>query len=111
MNKTIRVAAAQASPVFLNKAKTVDKACDIIRQAGAMNAQLVVFPEAFVAAYPDWIWLIPNSKSTELNRLYVELGNNAVTIPDEFTTGELHALSPPCLILDGDSDLCGTYMG
>jgi len=85
MNHTIKVAAAQASPVFLNKIKTVDKACNIIKQAGANKAKLVVFPEAFVAAYPDWIWLLPNSKSNELNQLYIELVKNAITIPDDCT--------------------------
>ena len=85
INDIIKVAAAQASPVFLNKTKTVDKACDIIKQAGANNAKLVVFPEAFISAYPDWIWLLPNNKSNELNKLYIELVNNAVTIPDDST--------------------------
>lgn len=85
MKGIIRVAAAQVSPYFLNITKTVDKACDIIKQAGANKAKLVVFPESFISAYPDWIWLLPNNKSNELNKLYIELVNNAVTIPDDFT--------------------------
>lgn len=85
MNKIIRIAAAQASPVFLNKTKTVNKACDLIKQAGAENAKLIVFPEVFVAGYPDWIWLLPNNKSNELNQLYIELVKNAIVIPDDFT--------------------------
>ncbi len=84
MNR-IKVAAAQASPVFLDKTKTVEKACAIIKQAGIEKAQLLVFPEVFIAGYPDWIWLIPNSKAAELNKLYVELVNNAISIPDDST--------------------------
>ncbi|MCE2613683.1 carbon-nitrogen hydrolase family protein [Flavobacteriaceae bacterium D16] len=81
----IKVAAAQLSPVFLNKIKTVDKACDAIEKAGENDANLIVFPEAFISGYPDWIWLIPNSKGAELNQLYVKLVENAVSIPDNST--------------------------
>lgn len=85
MNDLIKVAAAQVSPSFLNKDKTVDKACDLIKQAGLANAKLLVFPEAFISGYPDWVWLIPNSKSNDLNSLYIELVKNAVSIPDNAT--------------------------
>ena len=62
MTKNIKVAAAQLSPVFLNKEKTVEKACEAILEAGENGANLIVFPEAFISGYPDWVWLIPNSK-------------------------------------------------
>jgi len=85
MSSFVKVAAAQVSPVFLNKAQTVDKACTIIKKAGNENVALLVFPEAFISAYPDWIWLLPNSKSAELDRLYIEIVKNAVAIPDDST--------------------------
>ena len=43
---------------------------------------MIVFPEAFISGYPNWIWLIPNSKGAELNKLYVELMNSAISVPD-----------------------------
>ncbi|WP_457616908.1 carbon-nitrogen hydrolase family protein [Lutibacter sp.] len=85
MSHTIKIAAAQLSPVFLNKEKTVEKACKAIHDAGKNGAKLIVFPEAFISGYPDWIWLIPNSKGSELNELYIKLVKNAVAIPDEST--------------------------
>ncbi|NNE02670.1 MAG: carbon-nitrogen hydrolase family protein [Eudoraea sp.] len=85
MTKSIKVAAAQFSPVFLNKEKTVKKACEIILDAGKKGIGLIVFPEAFIPGYPDWVWLIPNSKGAELNELYAELVENAVSIPDDTT--------------------------
>ncbi len=85
MDKMIKVAAAQITPVYLNKQKTVEKACAVIKEAAQNGAKLIVFPEAFIPGYPDWIWLIPNSKSADLNKLYIELVNNAVTIPDKST--------------------------
>ncbi|MCP4976766.1 MAG: carbon-nitrogen hydrolase family protein [Maribacter sp.] len=84
MNKT-KIAAAQLSPVFLNKEKTVEKACEAIQEAGENGAKVIVFPEVFISGYPDWVWLVPNSKGTELNELYVELVNNAISIPDDST--------------------------
>ena len=79
------IAAAQAAPVFLNKKKTVEKACNIIQKAGKNGAKLIVFPEAFIPGYPDWVWVVPNSKSKILNDLYAELVKNSVTIPDKST--------------------------
>ncbi|MBC8769342.1 carbon-nitrogen hydrolase family protein [Arenibacter sp. BSSL-BM3] len=83
MNTKITVAVAQLSPVFLNKKKTVDKACSAILEAGEKGAELIVFPEVFISGYPDWVWLIPNSKGSDLNQLYIKLVENAVSVPDE----------------------------
>jgi len=85
MTKILKVAAAQLSPVFLNKEKTVEKACQAILEAGEKGAELIVFPEAFISGYPDWVWLIPNSKGADLNELYLKLVENAVSIPDDTT--------------------------
>ena len=54
-------------------------------KAGENGANLIVFPEAFISGYPDWVWLIPNSKGADLNDLYVKLVDNAVSVPDEST--------------------------
>lgn len=81
----VRVSAAQASPIFLNKEKSIDKACRLITEAGNKGAKLIVFPEAFISGYPDWVWLVPNSKGQILNELYYELIQNAVSIPDKMT--------------------------
>ena len=87
----IKVAAAQLSPFFMDKEKTVEKACQAILEAGQKGAKLIVFPEAYISGYPDWVWLIPNSKGKELSNLYVKLVQNSVSIPDESTTRLCHA--------------------
>ncbi len=81
----LKVAAAQLSPFYLNKEKTVQKACEAILEAGKKGAKLIVFPEVFISGYPDWVWLIPNSKGTVLNDLYIKLVENAVSVPDGVT--------------------------
>ncbi|MEB2782739.1 carbon-nitrogen hydrolase family protein [Algoriphagus sp. C2-6-M1] len=85
MNTSFKVAAAQISPVFLNKQKTVEKAINTIKEAANNGSKLIVFPEAFIPGYPDWVWLIPNNKGAELNSLFVELVENSVSVPDNST--------------------------
>jgi nitrilase len=50
------IAAVQASPVFLDREATIDKVGRLAKEAAANDAHLVVFPEAFVPTYPDWVW-------------------------------------------------------
>jgi len=85
MSNISKIAAAQLTPVFLNKEKTVVKACNTIIEAGKQGAKLIVFPEAFISGYPDWVWLYPPHKSKELGNLYAKLVENAVSIPDNTT--------------------------
>ena len=85
MNTIVKVAAAQVAPIYLNKQKTIEKACKTIEVAAQNGAKLIVFPEAFIPGYPDWVWLVQNSKGAELNELYIELVENAVSIPDNGT--------------------------
>ncbi len=49
----LTVAAVQATPVFLDRAATVDV---VARHVASADADLFVFPESFVPGYPDWVW-------------------------------------------------------
>jgi nitrilase len=75
------VAAVQATPVFLDRAATVEKACVLIAEAGRAGAKLAVFPEGFIPAYPLWAWFIPPFRTHELRELYTELLDNSITVP------------------------------
>ena len=79
------IAAVQAAPVFLDRDATVEKACGLIAAAAAAGAKLVVFPEAFIPAYPLWIWNIPPGDTHGLRTLYAELLANSITVPDDST--------------------------
>src|SRR6266496_516868 len=84
-NATFKVAAVQATPVFLDREATIDKACELIATAGNEGARLIVFPEAFIPTYPDWVWAIPSGEEVVLNELYSDLLSNSITIPSDAT--------------------------
>ncbi len=56
MRETVRVACVQAEPAILDRASTLDKVAALTAEAKAEGAQLVVFPETFVPAYPSSAW-------------------------------------------------------
>lgn len=56
--KKFKAAAIQTSPIFLNVEKTIEKAISFVKEATANGANLVAFPEVFVAGYPYWNWIM-----------------------------------------------------
>jgi nitrilase len=82
------VAAIQDAPVFLDRDATIEKACDLIAGAARSGARLVVFPESYVSGYPDWVWVVPNSRKAVIDQMYGELIRSAVSVPDK-ATGKL----------------------
>ncbi len=83
--KTFQVAAVQASPVFMDRKATVEKACRLIAEAANNGARLVVFPETFIPTYPDWIWFVPPGQIALNQQLYGELMDQSVSIPSPAT--------------------------
>ena len=77
-----RVAAVQATPAFLDRAATIDKVAELTAKAAAEGAELVVFPEAFVPTYPDWVWRAPAWRD---GALYDALVRESVTVPSPAT--------------------------
>ncbi len=82
MGKRLRVGAAQVAPKVLDRDGTIAKACSCIEEAGRLKLDLLVFPEAFVSAYPYWRGHVTVRRSTELN---VEMQKQAIRIPSPET--------------------------
>lgn len=77
-----KAASVQASPVFLDREATIEKACGLMLEAAKNGAKLVAFPETFVPGYPYWIWLdVPS----ENYRFFLRLFEEAVAIPSPAT--------------------------
>ena len=76
-----KVAIIQESPVFLDRKKTIEKAIKLIEQATSKNAELVVFPEAYISGYPAWVWrLRPGGDWGVSEELHSRLLDSAVDI-------------------------------
>lgn len=51
----MRVAAVQASPVFLDKRATLDKVLRLMEIGARRGIEVLVFPETFLPGYPVWV--------------------------------------------------------
>jgi nitrilase len=54
--ESAKVAVVQDTPCFLDRRATVERAIERLDEAAAGGARLVLFPEAFIPGYPDWVW-------------------------------------------------------
>ena len=75
-----KAAAVQTSPIFLNVEKTIEKAISLIKEASSNGAQLIAFPEVFVAGYPYWNWIMTPVQGS---KWYEQLYKNSVAVTDE----------------------------
>ncbi len=92
--ETLRVAIAQISPVWLDKAATLEKILETVQEAADMGAELLVFGEAFWPGYPFWLAHLNGAawESPENKALHAHYMQNAV-VPEE---GDLAPLLEHC---------------
>ena len=50
--QTVKVAVVQAGPVLFDREAAIEKTCDLIRDISVKGVDLILFPEAFIPAYP-----------------------------------------------------------
>lgn len=79
----IKVAVVQAAPVLFDRDATVEKACGLIEQATDQGAQLILFPEAFIPAYPRGLAFgtVVGSRSPVGRRTWQRYWENTVEVP------------------------------
>jgi nitrilase len=84
---TVKVAVIQAAPVLFDRAATVTKTINLIRNGASQGAQLLLFPEAFIPAYPRGLsfGMVVGSRSQEGRVLWQRYWDNAVEIPGPAT--------------------------
>ena len=56
MKAPVTVACVQAEPVIFDRDATIEKLAAIAAEASGNGAKLLVFPEAFIPAYPSSVW-------------------------------------------------------
>jgi nitrilase len=80
----VTVAAVQATPVFLDRDATIELVSARAKEAASHEAKLIVFPETFIPAYPDWVWRSP-AWDEAFDELTARLVEQSVTVPGPAT--------------------------
>ncbi|MEM7641000.1 MAG: carbon-nitrogen hydrolase family protein [Pseudomonadota bacterium] len=62
----VKIAAVQASPVWLDAKGTLDKTIELIEEAGREDVKLIAFGEVWLPGYPFSIWLLPPMQAMEI---------------------------------------------
>ncbi|KIX07209.1 uncharacterized protein Z518_01862 [Rhinocladiella mackenziei CBS 650.93] len=75
---TLRIAAAQYEPEWLDLQASVKKTCSIITEAAKKGVKVLAFSEAFIPGYPAWIWHRP--VDPVLSTKYIQ---NSLTVDSE----------------------------
>ena len=82
-SSAIKVAVVQAAPVLFDRDASVEKACRLIAEVGANGAKIILFPEAFIPAYP-WglsFGMVIGSRTPQGRKLWERYWSNAVELP------------------------------
>jgi nitrilase len=81
----VTVACVQAEPVILDRDGTLDKLASLAHEAAGNGARLLVFPEAFVPAYPSSVWAKALAGWSEegAKEAYALFAREAVEVPGE----------------------------
>jgi nitrilase len=84
----VRAAVVQAAPIGFDPKATLEKAGELARKANAQGADLIVFPEAFLSAYPRGMDFdtVVGARSDRARELYLRYWNSAIDVPGEEST-------------------------
>ena len=91
---TLKVGLVQMAPVWLDRAKTLDKVASYLSDAAAQKCDLVTFGEALVPGYPFWVELTDGAvfNSPAQKQMYATYLDQGVVVE----RGDLDALCQLC---------------
>jgi len=83
----VKVAVVQAAPILFDREATLQKACQLIDEAAKQGAKLILFPEAFIPAYPRGLGFgtVVGGRSPAGRRTWQRYWANAVNVPGPAT--------------------------
>jgi len=85
VREPVTVACVQAEPAILDRSGTLAKLATLTAEAAGNGARLVVFPEAFIPAYPSSVWAKALAGWSEDGAVeaYALFAREAVEVPGE----------------------------
>ena len=83
MKDSVCAAVVQASSVFFNKEGSLEKTIQLTKDAVAKGAELILFPEAFISAYPRGMdfGAVVGSRSDEGREMFRKYWASSVDVP------------------------------
>jgi nitrilase len=70
---------------LLDSDAALERACELIVDAGAIGARWIAFPSACIPGYPDWIWDAQIGEHATIDDLRVAALAGAVRVPSDMT--------------------------
>jgi len=91
MREPVTVACAQAEPVLFDREATIGRIAEIAAEVAGKRAQLVLFPEAFIPAYPSNRWVRFLAGGEDSKSTYAKLARESLEVPgpDSDRLGEI----------------------
>jgi nitrilase len=91
MREPVTVACAQAEPVPFDREATIGRIAEIAAEVAGKRAQLVLFPEAFIPAYPSNRWVRFLAGGQDSKSAYAKLARESLEVPgpDSDRLGEI----------------------
>jgi nitrilase len=91
MREPVTVACAQAEPVLFDREATIGRIAEIAAEVAGKRAQLVLFPEAFIPAYPSNRWVRFLAGGQDSKSAYAKLARESLEVPgpDSDRLGEI----------------------
>jgi nitrilase len=81
VNEPVTVACAQVEPVVFDLDATIGRIDEVAGEAASKGARLVLFPEAYIPAYPSNRWARYLAAGQEATSVYAKLAQSSVEIP------------------------------
>jgi nitrilase len=83
LSPQVKVAVVQAAPVLFNREGTVVKVCRLIQEVAARKPGLVLFPEAFIPAYPRGLSFgsVVGNRTPAGRRTWERYWGNSIEVP------------------------------
>jgi nitrilase len=80
-------AVIQAAPVLFDLEKTLEKTADLIHQAAEKGAKLILFPEAYISAYPRGLSFgtVVGNRTAEGRELWLRYWDSSIDVPSKDT--------------------------
>jgi nitrilase len=84
---TLKAAVVQAAPLLFDREATLAKTCQLIDEAAGLGAKLILFPEAFIPAYPRGLSFgaVVGGRSPQGRQVWQRYWAGAVDVPGPAT--------------------------